>query len=202
VPIELAASGTFGHNLPGGHQRALVLMRAAPVHRQLYPGGPVPSGRRCGLNRLREPAMRDHPLTGKEVGEHSLAEQLMPETIAVGVADQYVRGYGRTQRAREGGVVEIGRRSHQRVRDMVSAHRGHPQCLLRFRRQLFHSGENQVPQRPRQPGDEAAVPVHERLGEQRVSTAAPVDSVNEGRPGRITQNSLQLSGDVAAGQRL
>ncbi len=75
-------------------------------------------------------AARLRELTGKHVLEHRLADQLVPEGVAVGVADHYVGVDGRTQGGRQGRVIEPGHRGKQRVTKPRAAHGGDPQRLL------------------------------------------------------------------------
>jgi len=61
--------------------------------------------RRSCLKRLCEAPVRLRALAGKQIPEHSLTDQLMPEGIAVGVGDQHVGGPGRPQPGSQRSII-------------------------------------------------------------------------------------------------
>ena len=79
-------------------------------------------------------------LAGQQLVVHRLADQRVPEHVAVGFGQQHVGRHGRAQRPAERGAVQPGHRGQQAVADPLAARAGDPDHLLRLFRQ--------PPQRP------------------------------------------------------
>ena len=148
--------------------------RGHPLHGAAglgQPGHPNRRGafgvqRRSCLKRLCEAPVRLRALAGKQIPEHSLADQLMPEGIAVGVCDQHVGGPGRPQPGSQRSIITPCRGRQQCVAHPGPAHGRGPQQLLGLFRQVLNRAEQQLAQRPRKIGADRPVGVQQGLGVQ------------------------------------
>jgi hypothetical protein len=131
---------------PRGEQRALVLVRAAPVQGELNRYSPGRGQRRVRLQRLGEPAVRSRALARQQVLPHRLADQLVPERVPVCVADQHVGGDRGPQRSGQRRIIKPGHYGEQPVADPDTARGGRPEHLLGRLRQLLHRAGQQIPQ--------------------------------------------------------
>ncbi len=161
--------------------------------RGLSGNSPVPRHRHRGLGPGRgsqgesEPPVRLRPLARQQLFQHRLADQLMPEGVPVAVADQHVRRHRGPNRRGQRSILPRRHRGQQPVPGTGPAHRRGPQQLLGRLGQVLDR-----PERPRQGGADRPVPVHQRLGEQRIPPAAPPHRVEHRRRRRPPQDPLQL----------
>jgi hypothetical protein len=112
-------------------------------------------------------------LAGQQLIVHGLADQRVPERIAVRVGKQHICRHGGPYRPGEDGAVHPGDRGEQPVTSPLAAGARDADHLLRLLRQPAQAGYQQVAQRLRQPG--AQLPVtKEGLHEQRVAVGAAI----------------------------
>ena len=84
--------------------------------------GPGPrTGLQPSLQRRGEGAMRLSALSGQHLLQHRLADQLMPEGVSVGIADQHVGLDGRAQGGRQRRVIEPGHGREQQMTEPRAA---------------------------------------------------------------------------------
>ena len=154
--------------------------------------------RRVGRDDFGEPAVHLARLAGQQLVVDRLADQGVPEDVAVGLGPQHVGRHRRAQRPAERGAVEAGDRGQQPVTDLVAARAGDPDHLLGLFRQPPQPGHQQVVQGLRQPRAGLAVP-HQRLGEQRVALG-PFVHRRQQLVGRLAADDLghQPAGVLAA----
>ena len=133
-------------------------------------------------------------LAGQQLIVHRLADQGVPEHVAVGVGQQHIGRHRRPQRPGERGAVQPGDRGQQRVTSPLAARARDPDHLLRLFGQPPHAGHQQVAQRLRQPGAQLAV-TKQRLDEQRVAFGAAI----HGRQQIVTRLAADDLGHELAG---
>ena len=125
--------------------------------------------------------MRGSTLTRQLVVPDRLADQRVPEPVAVPVDHQHAGRHRRTQRCRQRGVVQPAHGGQQLMADPANPGRRHPQYRLRRLRQPCHPGQQQVSQRLGQPG--LILTIQQHLGEERIALTAPVDLRHQARRG-------------------
>ena len=94
--------------------------------------------------------MQPAVLTRQQVVVHGLADQLVPEGVAVALGAQHVGGHRRAQRPDQRAVVQAGHGGQQRVPGHRTARAGDAQHLLGVLRQSAHAVEQQIAQGFRQ----------------------------------------------------
>jgi hypothetical protein len=142
---------------------------------------------------LGQPGVQPGLLGGQHVPEDRLADEGVPERVAVGLGHEHVHRHRRPHRGEQRAVADAGDRGEQRVPAPLPGHAQGLQHLLGLGGKTADVGEHQVAQRFRQPGIEV-VAVQQRFQEQRVALAAAVHAV--GQPG-IGLAAQQAGGELA-----
>ncbi|GAA2842788.1 hypothetical protein GCM10020220_034830 [Nonomuraea rubra] len=113
------------------------------------------------------------PFARQQVVVDGVADERVPEGVAVAVHEQQPGAYDGPQRLVQRQVVEPGDGAQHVVRRPAPGHGGDPQHVQPLGGQPLGPGEQQLPQR----GGRGGAGVGERLGEQRVALAARHDQV-------------------------
>ena len=183
--------------LPGGDQRPGGVVRRVPVVSHLD-GGPAGRNQRgVGVDGLGEAAVQPSVLARQQVFVHRLADQLVPERVAVAPRVQHVGDHRGPHRARQRRVIQAAHRPEQRVPGALAAGAGDPQHLLGVLRQPAHAVEQQVAEGFRQLRAQLAVAAEQGLDEQRVALGTVVQRVGQ-VAGRLAAEDAddQLAGVV------
>ena len=183
--------------LPGGDQRPGGVVRRVPVVSHLD-GGPAGRNKRgVGVDGLGETAVQPSVLARQQVFVHRLADQLMPERVAVAPRVQHVSDHRGPYRAGQRRVIQAGHRPEQRVPGALAAGAGDPEHLLGVFRQPAHAVEQQVAEGFRQLLAQLTVTAEQGLDEQRVALGTVVQRVGQ-VAGRLAAEDAdnQLAGVV------
>ena len=175
-------------------------MRRVPVMSHLD-GGPAGRNQRgVGVDGLGEAAVQPSVLTGQQVFVHRLADQLVPERVAVAPRVQHVGDHRGPHRASQRRVIQAGHGSEQRVPGRLAAGAGDPQHLLGVLGQPAHAVEQQVAKGFRQLRAQLPVTAEQGLDKQRVALRTVVQRVGQ-VAGRLAAEDAddQLTG-VVSGQ--
>jgi hypothetical protein len=128
---------------------------------------------------------------------HRLADQLVPERVAVAPGVQHVSDHRGPHRAGQRRVVQAGHRSEQGVPGRLAACAGDPEHLLGVFRQPADTVQQQVAEGFRQLRAQLAVTAEQGLDEERVALGAVVQRAGQ-VPGRLAAEYAddQLTGIV------
>ena len=178
---------------PGADQRPGRVVRRVPVVSHLDGGPAGRNQRRVGVDGLGEPAVQAAVLARQQVVVHGLADQLVPERVAVTAGVQHVGGHRGTYRAGQRRVVQAAHRGRAaRARSYA------PPALATRSNSWVSSGslpdalQQQVTEGLRQLPAYLAVTAEQRLDEQRVALGPVVQ--------RLGQVPVRLAAQDAHGQ--
>ena len=177
---------------PGADQRPGRVVRRVPVVSHLDGGPAGRNQRRVGVDGLGEPAVQAAVLARQQVVVHGLADQFVPERVAVPAGVQHVGGHRGTDRAGQRRVVKSAHRGQQPVPGRRAAGAGHPEQFLGVLRQPPDALQQQVTEGFRQLPAYLAVTAEQRLDEQRVALGPVVQ--------RLGQVPVRLAAQDAHGQ--
>ncbi len=197
----VAPAGRAG-GVQGGRQGAGRIVRVVPVVGE--PGGQRVAGDqlRLGLHGERELAVDPVPFAGQQVVRDRLADQRVPEPVALALAvrAQDVGADGRPQRLDQRLLVVVQDGGQQGVFDVRAALGGDPHHPLGLLVQALDPHQQDVPQRVGQPGAAAVVEGGgQLLDEEGVPLRAAVDPVHQlAVGGGGAQDAGQLGGHLPA----
>ena len=169
--------------LPGGDQRPGGVVRRVPVVGHLDGGAAGRNQRRIGVDGLGEAAVQPAVLARQQVFVHRLADQLVPERVAVGPA-RAARWRSPRAAARGSAPRRPGRspRPSSACPVVSPPALADPQHLLGVLRQPAHAVEQQVAEGFGQLRVQLAVTAEQGLDEQRVALGTVVQRVGQRLP--------------------
>ena len=165
--------------LPGGNQRPGGVVRRVPVVSHLDGGPAGRNQRRVGVDGRGEAAVQPSVLARQQVFVHRLADQLVPERVAIPAPVQHVGDHRGPHGASQRRVIQASHRPEQRVPGHRSAGAGDPQHLLGVFWQPAYAVEQQVAEGFRQLLAQLAVTAEQGLDEQRVALGTVVQRVGQ-----------------------
>ena len=164
-------------------------------------GGPAGRNQRVvGVDGLGEATVQASMLARQQVFVHRLADQLVPERVAVTPRVQHVGDHRGPHRARQRRVVEAAHRPEQRMPGGLTARAGDPQDLLGVLRQPANAVEQQVAEGFRQLRAQLAVAAEQGLDEQRVALGTVVQCIGQVACGLAAEDAHDQLAGVVPGQ--